>query len=268
MREGGSLTPGPFPQPQPSTMALERLHKFMARTGVASRRRAEELIAAGAVKVNGRVVTTPGAKIDPERDRVVVAGQRLKVEAPVVLMLHKPSGYLSSTADPRGRRVVTDLVGPQFGRLYPVGRLDYDATGLLLLTNDGELAQRLMHPRYQVARTYRVTLAGEVAPAVLATLGDGVELDGRPVPADVKVLKRSPDKTTLELTVREGRYHLVKRLCERLGHPVLKLKRLALGPLSLGGLPRGAWRELTPRERQELRRLMQSAPTQGAAQGK
>ena len=237
-------------------MPLERLHKFLARSGVASRRRAEELIVAGLVQVNGRVVTTLGVKIDPAQDRVQVEGRTVRPAALVVLMLHKPAGYVSTTADPEGRRMVTDLVGHQFGRLYPVGRLDYDATGLLLLTNDGELANRLMHPRYQVPRTYRVTVSGEVAGDTLARLEAGVALDGRAVPAQVEVVKRGEGKTVLDLTVREGRYHLVKRLLGKVGHEVLKLKRLALGPLKLGMLPRGAWRELTAKEAAALRRLV------------
>jgi pseudouridine synthase len=237
-------------------MALERLHKFLARSGVASRRRAEELIAAGLVEVNGRVVTALGVKIDPAQDRVRVEGRTVRPAPVVVIMLHKPAGCVSTTADPQGRRMVTDLVGPQFGRLYPVGRLDYDATGLLLLTNDGELANRLMHPRYQVPRTYRVTVAGGLTGETLARLEAGVVLDGRAVPAQAAVVKRGEGKTVLDLTVREGRYHLVKRLLSKVGHNVLKLKRLALGPLKLGTLPRGAWRELTAREAAALKRLV------------
>lgn len=229
-------------------MPRERLHKFLSRCGVASRRQAEQWIQEGKVKVNGQVVTELGVRIDPERDRVQVQGRRVRPAAPVVLLVHKPSGYVSTTKDPQGRRVVTDLAPKQFGRLYPVGRLDYDATGLMLLTNDGELAQRLMHPRYQVPRTYRVTVAGEVADEALRRLAEGTVLDGRKVPAAVVLVKRRADRTVLELTVWEGRYHLVKRLLEKAGHPVLKLKRIAFGPLRLGRLPRGACRPLTKQE--------------------
>ena len=234
-------------------MPLERLHKYLARAGVASRRRAEELIVAGLVQVNGRVVTTLGVKIDPAQDRVQVEGRTVRPAALVVLMLHKPAGYVSTTADPEGRRMVTDLVGHQFGRLYPVGRLDYDATGLLLLTNDGELANRLMHPRYQVPRTYRVTVAGEVSRETLRLLADGVEVEERVVPAAVQVRKMEAEKTVLEITVWEGRYHLLKRLLAQVGHPVLKLKRIAFGPLRLGRLPRGAHRVLTSQEMEALK---------------
>lgn len=229
-------------------MPQERLQKFLARAGVVSRRGAEEWIRLGRVSVNGRVVTELGAKVDPERDVVRVEGRLVRLAPPVTVILNKPYGYLSTTRDPRGRRVVTGLLGEEYGRLYPVGRLDYDATGLLLLTNDGELAHRLMHPRYQVPRTYRVSVAGGVARETLGALAGGVEVDGRPVPAEVQVRKQGAGKTVLEITVREGRYHLVKRLLAQVGHPVLKLKRLAFGPLRLGRLPLGTHRPLTPQE--------------------
>jgi pseudouridine synthase len=226
-------------------MPEERLQKFLSRAGVVSRRGAEEWIRLGRVSVNGRVVTELGAKVDPERDVVRVEGRLVRPAPPVTVILNKPYGYLSTTRDPRGRRVVTGLLGEEYGRLYPVGRLDYDATGLLLLTNEGELAHRLMHPRYQVARTYRVSVAGEMARETLGALAGGVEVDGRPVPAEVRVRKQGAGKTVLEMTVREGRYHLVKRLMEQVGHPVIKLKRLAFGPLRLGRLPLGTHRRLT-----------------------
>ena len=163
-------------------------------------------------------------------------------------MLHKPSGYVCTTSDPQGRRVVMELLGKNADRLYPVGRLDYDATGLLLFTNDGELAYRLTHPSFLVPRTYRVTVAGEVSRETLKRLAAGVDLNGRSIYPEVYVNKRQPEKTVLEVTVHEGRYHLIKRLLEQVGHPVMKLKRIAFGPLKLEGLPRGAFRELSRRE--------------------
>ncbi len=230
-------------------MTAERLQKFLARAGVASRRAAEGIIRAGRVAVNGQVVTEMGVKVDPDRDVIKVDGRPVKVKAATVtLMLHKPSGYVCTTRDPQGRRVVTELLGPRAERLYPVGRLDYDATGLLLLTNDGDLAYRLTHPSYLVSRTYRVTVAGEVSRETLRQLAAGVDLDGRVVYPEVGVTKREPEKTVLEITVHEGRYHLIKRLMEQVGHPVMKLKRVAFGPLRLEGLPRGTFRELTGRE--------------------
>jgi 23S rRNA pseudouridine2605 synthase len=235
-------------------MTTERLQKFLSRAGVASRRTAEEVIKAGRVAVNGQVVTAMGVKVDPDRDVVQVDGSPIKVTAALrTVMLHKPYGYVCTTRDPEGRRVVTELLGKQAGRLYPVGRLDYDATGLLLLTNDGELAYRLTHPSYLVPRTYRVTVAGEVSKEKVRQLAAGVDLDGRLVYPEVLVNKREPGKTVLEITVHEGRYHLIKRLMEQVGHPVVKLKRLSFGPLKLEGLLRGAFREVTGREMAALK---------------
>ncbi|MCL4503229.1 MAG: rRNA pseudouridine synthase [Deltaproteobacteria bacterium] len=236
-------------------MTLERLQKFLSRAGVASRRAAEEWIKAGRVSVNGQVVTEMGTKVDPARDVVWVDGRQVTAEAaPVTLMLYKPYGYISSRRDPEGRRVVMDLLPERLrGRFYPVGRLDYDATGLLLLTSDGELAHRLMHPSHQVPRTYRVTVTGEVSQETLRQLRAGVEIDGREVAVAVTVKKREEDKTVLELTVWEGRYHLVKRLLDKVGHPVSKLKRIALGSLRLGSLTRGSYRPLTAAELSALK---------------
>ena len=233
---------------------MERLHKFLARAGVCSRRRAEDLIRAGRVSVDGRPVTELGTRIDPAQARVRVDGEPVTLpERTLTLMLHKPEGYVTSAADPQGRRRVLDLLAGLPTRVFPVGRLDYDASGLLLLTNDGNLAHRLMHPRFKVAKTYRVTVAGELTPEAAHRLETGVVLDGRPTaPARVRHLKTVPDHSVLELTIHEGRYHQVKRMCQEVGHPVLKLKRVAYGPLKLGRLPRGAFRELTPEELQAL----------------
>jgi 23S rRNA pseudouridine2605 synthase len=230
-------------------MTTERLQKFLARAGVASRRAAEEVIRAGRVAVNGEVVTAMGVKVDPDRDAVTVDGRAVRVSAALrTVMLHKPYGYVCTTSDPQGRRVVTELLGKAPGRLYPVGRLDYDATGLLLLTNDGELAYRLTHPSYQVPRTYRVTVAGQMTKETVRRLAAGVDLEGRLVYPEVRVNKREPEKTVLEITVHEGRYHLIKRLMSEVGHEVVKLKRIALGPLRLEGLLRGTFRDLSDRE--------------------
>lgn len=234
-------------------MPQERLHKFLSRAGVASRRQAEEMILAGKVTVNGRVVADLGVKIDPDTDRVQVEGKRVGLPPPpLTFMLHKPYGCVSTTRDPQGRRTVMDFAPRDVGRLYPVGRLDYDATGLMLLTNDGDLAQRLTHPRYEVPRTYRVTVEGEVGQPALERLAGGIEVDGRPVSTQVRLLKKGSGKSILEVMVWEGRYHLIKRLLEGVGHPVLKLKRMAFGPLRLGRLPRGACRPLTRQEQVNL----------------
>ena len=238
---------------------MERLHKFLSRAGVASRRLAEDWIRAGRVAVNGQVVTEMGVKIEADRDQVEVDGRLVRPPAaPVTVMLHKPYGYISSTHDPQGRRVVTDLLSNTFKeRLYPVGRLDYDATGLLLLTNDGDLAYRLTHPGYQVPRIYRVTVAGDVSPETLGRLTEGIKVGDRTVTALVEVKKRETNRTVLELVLREGRYHLVKRLLLHVGHPVLKLKRIAFGPLQLGTLPRGDFRMLSREEIEALKTKVQ-----------
>jgi len=238
---------------------MERLHKFLSRAGVASRRLAEDWIRAGRVMVNGQVVTEMGIKIEPGRDKVEVDGRLVRPPTnTVTLMLHKPYGYISSTHDPQGRRVITDLLGDKFkARLYPVGRLDYNATGLILLTNDGELAYRLTHPSYQVPRIYRATVVGEVSQGTLIRLAQGVEVSGRKVPVAAEIKKRDEGKTVIELMVREGRYHLVKRIMLLVGHPVLKLKRIAYGPLSLGSLPRGEFRLLTREEIEALKTKVQ-----------
>jgi len=234
---------------------MERLHKFLSRAGVASRRLAEEWIRAGRVAVNGVVITEMGVKIDPERDRVQVDGRPVRPPGTrVTVMVHKPYGYICTTHDPQGRRLVTDLLGGAIKEsLYPVGRLDYDATGLLLLTNDGDLAYRLTHPSYQVPRIYRMTVVGEVSQETLRRLADGIRVGDRTVSAVCEVKKRELGKTVLEIMVREGRYHLVKRLMLQVGHPVIKLKRIAFGPLNLGTLPRGDYRLLTREEVEALK---------------
>ncbi|MEJ2070529.1 MAG: S4 domain-containing protein [Syntrophobacterales bacterium] len=209
---GGQGAAAPWPSPQIDTlMTLERLQKFLSRAGVASRRQAESLILEGKVKVNGRVVTELGVKIDPEKDRVQVEGKRVQLpSAPVTFMLHKPSGFVSTTRDPQGRRTVMDLAPQEHGRLYPVP-----------------------------------------GPA-LEKLARGIELDGRPVSTEVRLIKSGSGKTILEITVWEGRYHLIKRLLEDVGYPVLKLKRIAFGPLRLGRLARGVCRPLTRQEQVNL----------------
>ena len=240
------------------------MQKFLARTGIASRRRGEELIRQGRVRVDGEVVTTLGTCIDPAAAQVTVDGRL--VHAPArrrTVLLHKPVGYVTTMADPQGRRQVADLLATEPERLFPIGRLDYDASGLLLLTNDGELAHRLMHPRYKVPKTYRVTVAGVFTAAAQQRLLEGVKLAGRTAAAHaMRRLKTEAGHSVLELTIGEGRYHQVKRMLAQVGYRVLKLKRIAYGPLRLGRLAPGAWRDLTPAELAALYRaagLEQSA---------
>lgn len=236
-------------------LSKERLHKFMARCGVASRRACETLIAEGRVQVNGRTVTEPGFQVDPATDEVRVDGRVLR---PVVqlhyLMLHKPAGYVTTASDPQGRPTVMELV-PAMPRLYPVGRLDLDTEGLLLLTNDGPLAHRLTHPRYGVPKLYRAKVAGLVVPEALERLRTGVLLDDGPTaPARVRLLRQETGTALLELELTEGRKRQVRRMCAAVGHPVLHLRRVGFGPLRLGRLPKGAYRPLTPDEVARLRR--------------
>jgi 23S rRNA pseudouridine2605 synthase len=227
-----------------------RLAKFLAHAGIASRRHAEELIRAGRVTVGGETVTDPARDVDADSG-VAVDGELVRGAEPrVVYALNKPAGVVSTASDPQGRPTVVDLV-PGARRLYPVGRLDADATGLLLLTNDGELANRLTHPRYEVPRTYRATVGNPpVSERALRALRTGVELDdGRTAPAKA----RRAGSDTIELTIHEGRKHQVKRMCAEVGHPVKRLERIAFGPLKLGPLAPGRHRRLSESEIDSLR---------------
>jgi 23S rRNA pseudouridine2605 synthase len=227
-----------------------RLVKYLAHAGVASRRAAEKLIAAGKVSVGGEVVTDPARDVDG-RSGVAIDGDPVGgAEERVVYALHKPPGVVSTARDPGGNPTVVSLVDDP-RRLYPVGRLDADASGLILLTNDGELANRLTHPRYEVPKAYRVQVTGgPVKEASLRRLREGVELeDGMTAPAKARAL----DAKTLELTIHEGRNRQVKRMCEAVGHRVVALERVRFGPLSLGDLAPGASRRLTAAEVQRLR---------------
>jgi pseudouridine synthase len=224
-----------------------RLNAYLARAGVASRRGVEELIRAGRVRVNGEVAGL--ATFVEAGDRVELDGRALEPEALAYVLLHKPAGVVTTASDPHGRPTVVDLVKlPQ--RVVPVGRLDADTTGALLLTNDGPLAHRLAHPRYEVDKVYEAEVEGEPDDEALRRLAEGVELeDGRTAPAAVRRLGPS----RLELTLHEGRKHQVKRMCEAVGHPVTRLHRRGYAGLTLAGLAPGAWRELTAAEVAALR---------------
>jgi pseudouridine synthase len=240
----------------------ERLARFLAHAGVASRRHAEALIAAGRVQVNGQTVTLQGAHIDPARDVVTVDGQVVRpLEQRVYLLLNKPPGYVSTVSDPQGRPTVLDLLPEELRRLrvYPVGRLDIDTAGLLLLTNDGELALHITHPRYARQKRYHALVQGTPAPATLARLRRGVvisEDDGgqhQTAPARVQVLRQEGERTWLEISIHEGRKRQVRRMLAAVGHPVSALVRVAIGPLTLGDLPVGQWRYLTAAEIGQLK---------------
>lgn len=237
-------------------MGLERIQKILAKAGMASRREAEKIILEGRVTVNGKVVQL-GAKADPEKDHIKVDGKRIpRPEPKITLVLNKPRGYLSTVKDPKGRPTVMDLLGKIKWRLYPLGRLDFDAEGLLLLTNDGEIAYHLTHPKFSISRTYWVKIQGVPGEKKLELLKKGIRLeDGVAKAHSVQILREREKNSWIQITVKEGRTHLVKRLFAAIGHPVLKLKRIEFGPIRLGNLPTGHFRFLTPEEQEQLRRL-------------
>lgn len=227
-----------------------RLQKVMAAAGVGSRRACEVLIAAGRVAVDGRTVTELGTRVDPAAAVVTVDGNRIKTRADLVyLALNKPRGVLSAMSDSRGRPTVADLVADRPDRLFHVGRLDADSEGLLLLTNDGELAHRLMHPAFGVAKTYLATVPAPVRRDVGRSLREGIELDDGRVRVDrFRVVQASGERAIVEVVLHEGRKHVVRRMLAAVGHPVERLVRTAIGPVRLGGQRAGSVRELTPAE--------------------
>lgn len=235
-----------------------RLQKFLARAGVASRRGSEDLMTAGRVSVNGRVVTELGSKVDPKVDIVCVDGREVHLEDDsVYLMLHKPKGYLTTMDDPQGRPCVAQLVPrDRYPGLYPVGRLDKDTTGLLLFTTDGDMGQHLLHPKHHVDKTYQAHVDGVPSTGELQALRDGIMLDdGLTAPARVRVVAERPDGTSdIELVIHEGRKRQVKRMCSAVHHPVLDLHRSSFGPLVLEDVEEGAWRLLRDDEVASLRK--------------
>lgn len=236
-----------------------RLQKLIAGSGLASRRKAESLIAAGRVTVNGKVITELGTKVDPARDHVKVDGKHLSAAQPFVyLVLNKPKNVMSTLDDPGGRTTVKDYLRGVSVRVFPVGRLDFDSEGLMLLTNHGELAQALLHPRYHVPKTYLIKVKGVLTDEEILRLEQGVRLeDGMTSPAHVKKVKKAEQNSWLELTIREGRKHQVKRMLEAVGHAVIKLVRVRMGPLSLDHLESGEYRFLTDGEANALRGLVE-----------
>jgi len=241
--------------------AGERLARFLAHAGIASRRHAETLIAEGRVQVNGLLVTTQGTRIDPQRDRVCVDGKPVQATAQqVYVLLHKPVGYVTTAHDPQGRPTVLDLLPAELRalRVYPVGRLDIDTSGLLLLTNDGAFALHLSHPRYVQEKRYEALVRGHPSAVTLEALRKGVtftEDDGRrhrSAPAQVRLLRQSGADSWLALTIHEGRKRQVRRMLTAVGHPVSRLSRVAIGSLSLKNVPLGKWRYLTEAEVQTL----------------
>ena len=236
-------------------MQAERLQKILSEAGITSRRKAEKLIVQGRVSVNGRVVSELGTKAVLGKDEICVDGKAIKAETEkVIVALFKPRNCVTTLHDPQGRPTVAELVKSISVRVYPVGRLDFDAEGLLLMTNDGELAHRLQHPRYKVPKTYLVKIRAHPLEEALAQLQQGISLeDGITAPAEVQVLEDDKKATWLSLTLREGRNHQVKRMCAAVGCPVLKLRRTQIGPIDLGSLRPGGSRRLNAREVRALR---------------
>ena len=236
-----------------------RLQKLIAGTGLASRRKAEELITTGRVTINGNVVQELGTKVDPDKDHVKVDGKHLRAAQPYVyLILNKPKNVMSTLDDPEGRPTVKDLLHGVTVRVFPVGRLDFDSEGLMLLTNHGDLAQALLHPRYHIPKTYLIKVKGVLDDAKIETLERGVKLeDGFTAPAKVVKVSKAQSNSWLEVTIHEGRKHQVKRMIEAVGHSVIKLTRIRMGPLLLGDLASREYRFLTDREANRLRELVE-----------
>ncbi|MCL0077879.1 rRNA pseudouridine synthase [Peptococcaceae bacterium] len=239
---------------------MERLQKFLAHAGIASRRMCENIIKSGRVKVNGKTVCEPGFKIDPQNDKVQADGQYVKhKQKNIYLILNKPRGYVSTVKDERGRKTVLDLVKHIDERVYPVGRLDYRSEGLLILTNDGDLTYLLTHPKNKIPKTYRVRVRGVPSMDKLEKLASGVELeDGRTSPAKISLIDILKGNALLEITITEGKNRQIRKMCEHVGHPVLRLVRTRIGPLELRKLPSGKVRELTQKELKMLMKLMKT----------
>lgn len=237
---------------------MVRLQKVIAASGVASRRAAETMIREGHVTVNGKVVRVLGTCIDPSKDHVKIDGRHVQPAEPeVFVLLHKPPGYVTTMDDPQGRPTVADLVPKVKVRVFPVGRLDYDTEGLLLLTNNGKVAQACVHPRYHVPKTYLVKVSGVCTNEEIRNIEDGVALDdGMTAPAVVRKSGKAKVNSWLELTIHEGRKHQVKRMLEALGHRVVRIKRIRFGPIELGNLPVGASRFATDAEANALRAVV------------
>ena len=232
---------------------MKRLQKIIAHAGICSRRKAEEYIAQGRVKVDGQPITEPGFKVDPEQVVITVDGKPLREEKKVYILLHKPRGYVTTLSDPQGRPIVTDLLPDIPERLFPVGRLDLDSEGALLLTNDGALANRVLHPRFEVKKTYEATVRGFPKKSDLRKLEQGIVLDGTKTwPALLRVTKKEKDVTVIEIIIHEGKKRQVRKMFQAVGYPVIRLKRTAYGGLRLENLAAGRCRFL---DKNDLKKL-------------
>lgn len=241
------------------------MQKVLAAAGIASRRACEVLIRAGRVRINGTIVSQLGTRANPARDRITVDGKRIgRPPRPLYYLVYKPRGVVTTTQDPHAVRTVLDLV-PRRSRLFPVGRLDAASEGLLLLTNDGSTAQRLLHPSFAVPRSYRVSVDGKVRAESLRRLTRGIQIAGQQLALrDAQLLEQTTERSVLELTLVEGRRHQIRAMLKELGHPVRRLVRISFGPLRLRGLRPGEWRRLAPQEKRALERMLAEAPARGA----
>lgn len=234
-------------------MTQVRLQKFLAECGTGSRRKMEQFIKEGRVRVNGQVVTELGRKIDPGVDQVEVNRRPVRAAPKGVVLLNKPRGVVSTLSDPEGRRTVSEFLTKHYSSYFPVGRLDWDSTGLMILTNDGEMAERLMHPRFEFERTYEARVEGSLSEVLLDKLRNGIRLSDGLVRADAEIMSSEPNSTWVQVKIREGRNRVVRRIFDKLGHPVMKLKRTVYGPFKIGRLQVGQIRVLTAKEYLQVR---------------
>jgi pseudouridine synthase len=245
---------------------IERLQKFLSSAGVASRRQAEKLMLEGRVTVNGKAAMEPGIKVDSAKDHVKVDGKLVQTERPTYILLNKPKGTICTMDDPEGRPKVVDLIRGVRARVFPVGRLDFDTTGALLLTNDGELANQLMHPAHKFPKTYVAKVKGVPSTEHLMKLQKGIFIDGkRSAPAEAKILAVKEKNSLLQLVLREGRNKQVKRMCQAIGHVVLRLDRPAYGFLSVEGMQSGEWRHLSEPEVERLKHDVEKSGPRSSA---
>lgn len=238
-------------------MSEVRLQKYLAEAGIASRRKCEELISQGRVEVNGLIVTTPGTKISGN-ERILVDGIEASLEQnKIYILLNKPVGYISSAKDQFSRKTVLDLVGTVKERIYPVGRLDYDTSGLIILTNDGDFANKMTHPRHQMQKVYRAEIMGRLSDSDIESFKRGIVIDDyKTAPAGIQIINSAQDRSVVEVTIHEGKNRQVRNMFEALNHPVVRLKRVAIGFVEISGLEEGKWRYLS---KNEILRLKESA---------
>ncbi|MBR5485657.1 MAG: rRNA pseudouridine synthase [Oscillospiraceae bacterium] len=245
-----------------------RIQKVLSDNGIASRRKAEQMIEEGRIKVNGRPVKL-GDKVDPVKDIISIDGENLAVRKNVqkyYFMLNKPRGYITTQSDEMGRRCVADLMAETPVKVYPIGRLDKNSEGALLFTNDGEFANMIMHPSHHISKTYRVTVRPDIKDDQMVQLASGVEIDGRmTAPAQVKVLEKENGRVVLQMTIYEGRNRQIRKMCEAVGLEVARLKRVSIGPVKLGMLQPGEWRELTTGEIAAIRNALRGNTPEGEA---